>query len=130
MITFDPRAAAQDLEERAGGTEDTAPGAIARRDLERYYTLLRRSLPKYSVAEARVLLNGLMLTGVYAVGPGGCTWPTDRAPLWAHVADEIRSTDRHHREAEHSIAESAERAGLEFKGLPDPLLGVDAEAFI
>src|SRR3954468_23379762 len=40
------------------------------------------------------------------------------------------SIDRHHREAERRIAESAERAVLEFTGMRDPLLGIDAEGFI
>jgi len=45
---------------------------VAQRDLQRYYLLMKRSLPKFTPAQARLLVNALSLAGVPAISvPAG-----------------------------------------------------------
>jgi hypothetical protein len=68
------------LESRADGARYSV-SQVARRDLDRYYTLLERSVQRFPRAEALLLadaMNGLLLT------------PESAHLLWAEVADGIQ----------------------------------------
>lgn len=70
---------AVDLERRAG--RRLSPDLVARRDLERYYETLRRSLPRFTRAEAYAILD---------VTNGTLFDPWSVPLLWASVADAER----------------------------------------
>jgi hypothetical protein len=54
---------------------------VAKRDLERYYEVLRKSLPKFSVGEASLLVDAL----------NGCQFePYSISMLWANVSDAVK----------------------------------------
>lgn len=61
--------------------EGHGPGPTARRDLERYYYMIRSSTPTFSEAEARLLVDALS---------GIITEPHTAHLLWAVVDDAIR----------------------------------------
>jgi hypothetical protein len=61
--------------------EGHGPGPTARRDLERYYYIIRTSTPTFSEAEARLLVDALS---------GIITEPHTAHLLWAVVDDAIR----------------------------------------
>jgi hypothetical protein len=64
-----------------GSTYATSGSEIARRDLERYYDMLKRSLPRFSQGEAMLLcdvLNGV-ISMAYSV-----------PLLWAQVSDALQ----------------------------------------
>lgn len=61
--------------------EGHGSGATARRDLERYYYMIRSSTPKFGEAEARLLVDALS---------GIITEPHTAHLLWAVVDDAIR----------------------------------------
>lgn len=67
-----------ELQARAGETMAPSPGLVAQRDLGRYYALLKRSLPTFSLEDAMVLVNALN---------GLITMPETAHLLWAQVED-------------------------------------------
>lgn len=69
---------ANELERR---TENGKPASeIARRDLERYYEMLKRSLPKFSFNEAQLMVD---------VFNGTLIQPFTVQLLWAEVSDAV-----------------------------------------
>jgi len=75
-VQFRPGSLAPKLEARA---QDGRPlGAVASRDLERYYVALERALPTFSKHEAMAILDA----------NNGSLWePWSVSLLWANVAD-------------------------------------------
>lgn len=79
---------AQQLTTRSNVPEQASESALksilsetARRDLDRYYNTLVRSLPKFSVEEASLLLDAL----------NGCiSEPHSVQLLWANIADAVQ----------------------------------------
>lgn len=84
LISFRPGEIKDDLIARTrGGTEDATGkwlSQIAQRDLERYYYLLRVSLPTFTVNEAQLICD---------VMNGTITEPHTASLLWANVADAL-----------------------------------------
>lgn len=71
-----PAGLTDDLERRA--SRRLSPDLVARRDLTRYYEMLRRSLPRFPRAEAYAILDVC----------NGTLWePWSVTLLWASVAD-------------------------------------------
>ena len=68
-----------ELTARAGGAE--SPSLVARRDLERYYYLLRRALPTFTEPEASLIVDACN---------GWLIEPHTAPLLWAEVDDAIR----------------------------------------
>lgn len=75
------RAGATLLLEIQARDEGHGSGPTARRDLERYYYMIRSSMPAFSKAEARLLVDALS---------GIITEPHTAHLLWAVVDDAIR----------------------------------------
>ena len=84
LISFRPGEVRDDLIARTDDGADDETGKrlseTARRDLERYYTLLRMSLPTFTVAEASLLCDAMN---------GTITEPHTASLLWANVADAL-----------------------------------------
>lgn len=73
-------------------TFNTSPGLTARRDLDRYYYFVNRAVPKFSPAEAAVIITALESE------PEKHVVPQAAYLTWAIVADAIRDKqlDREH----------------------------------
>jgi hypothetical protein len=85
-IQFRPGDIVKEVEERTDGT--TSPDLVAKRDLSRYYTMLRRSLltMSWSRNEAMLLVDAL---SDLAVGEGDSAITTAEL-AWAKVDNAIR----------------------------------------
>lgn len=69
-----------DLEERVGGGLTSSHSGVAKRDLERYYEMLKRSLPTFTLGEAVLLVD---------VMNGHIVMPYSVSLLWAEVSDAL-----------------------------------------
>ena len=79
-LMFRPGELETPLAARSGGT--LSPALVAKRDLERYYDMLRRALPAFSEAEASLIVDACN---------GWLVEPHSAPLLWAEVDDAIRS---------------------------------------
>ena len=84
LISFRPGEIKDDLVLRTDDGADDATGKLlsetARRDLERYYSLLRVSLPQFSTGEALLICDAMN---------GTITEPHTASLVWAVVADAL-----------------------------------------
>lgn len=79
-----PRAqfrASDDLQQRCDMPTDARATQIAARDLDRYYTLLQRAMPKFSEPEASLIVDALN---------GTLSEPHTAHLLWAEIDDAIQ----------------------------------------
>lgn len=79
-----------DIETRRRG--DEAYGSVAKRDLERYYELLRRSLPAFTEAEASVLVDACDEWRIEAHS-ASLLWAKVDEAIAANGLDQQRSVD-------------------------------------
>jgi hypothetical protein len=68
--------------------DERSPSLIAQRDLNRYYHLLRTSLPRFTIEEARILVDAVQpqtrrQTTDHTGRPG--SRDVNPSPLWAYV---------------------------------------------
>ena len=98
QVSFRPKQISDSLEKRDG----SPPGRLsvhqaARRDLDRYYSILRRDLPTFSRSEAHLIcdvLNGILVDPALASGIWSNFYDTEDAVYERHSVDKQQLVER------------------------------------
>lgn len=132
-IQFSAGALEKDLLSRAGGNLS----ATARRDLERFYDLLQRSLPVFTVHEARILVHAISEAAQGKADKVAGGYMLEPSLIWAYVQHQqeyydgqqadLRAMELQRQEFGHDVVTPADEIvlgkGVDIDGLIERLRG-------